>query len=71
MVSNLKAHGIKNNWRKYKMTIDLMIKMTMIVTILLGFVFPFTYFFKGNRNKKRYKKTLAANVVTVVAGFLI
>lgn len=53
------------------MTIDLMIKITMIATILLGFVFPLTYFFKGDRNKKRYKKTLAANVITIVAGFAI
>lgn len=71
MVLNSKAFGIKNNWRKYKMSIDLMIKITMVATILLGFVIPFTYFFKGNKNKKRYKNTLVANIVTVAAGFLI
>lgn len=53
------------------MNINIMIKITMVATILLGFVIPYTYFFKGNRNKKSYKKTLAANVVTVVGGFLI
>lgn len=53
------------------MNIELMIKITMVATILLGFVFPFAYFFKGERNKNRYKKTLAANVLTVATGFII
>src|SRR5699024_3586157 len=53
------------------MYIEFMIKITMVATNLLRFVFPFAYFFKGDTNRKRYKKTLAANVLTVATGFII
>lgn len=53
------------------MSIDLMIKLTMVATVLLGFVFPFIYFFNGNKNKKRYKNTLITNIGVVASGFLI
>lgn len=53
------------------MTIEMMIKLTMIATFVLGFVLPSIYFFTGERSKKRYKKTLFSNVGVVVAGIII
>lgn len=53
------------------MTISMLIKLTIALTFVLGFIFPAIYFFKGERNKKRYKKTLASNVVIIAAGILL
>ncbi|OYQ66777.1 ATP synthase subunit C [Aerococcus sp. 1KP-2016] len=53
------------------MNTELLIKLTMVATFVLGFVLPFGYFYKGQKTKDRYKKTLTTNIVFVVAGILI
>lgn len=53
------------------MNTELLIKITMVATFVLGFVLPFGYFYSGKKTKKRYKKTLTSNIVFVVAGILI
>ena len=53
------------------MTTELLIKLTMVATFVLGFVLPFGYFYTGKKTKNRYKKSLTTNLVFVVAGILI
>lgn len=53
------------------MNIDMMIKVTMIATMVLGFILPYSYFFLGEQTKKRYKKTFFTNLFFVVAGIVI
>lgn len=53
------------------MSIDMMIKLTMVATFILGFVIPFSYFFMGKQTKTRFKKTFYTNLFFVVAGIVI
>ena len=53
------------------MSTELLIKLTMVATFVLGFVLPFGYFYTGKKTKDRYKKSLTTNLVFVVAGILI
>ncbi|AMC01138.1 V-type ATP synthase subunit K [Aerococcus viridans] len=53
------------------MTTELLIKLTMVATFVLGFVLPFGYFYTGKKTRNRYKKSLTTNLVFVVAGILI
>lgn len=53
------------------MSIQLLIKVTFTLIFLLGFVFPGAYFFSGKKNKSRYKKSLATNILVITAGILI
>lgn len=40
------------------------IKITMIIALILTYVIPFGAYVKGEKNKGRYKKALALNVVS-------
>ncbi|MCI5775846.1 MAG: ATP synthase subunit C [Aerococcus sp.] len=53
------------------MNFDLMIRITMIAILVLGFVLPFGYYFLGQKNRNRYKKALTANVLAVFTGVLV
>ncbi|MCZ0717027.1 ATP synthase subunit C [Aerococcus kribbianus] len=53
------------------MTINVMIKLVMVATFVLGFVLPYGYFFAGKQTKTRYKKSFFTNIAFVVAGILI
>lgn len=48
-----------------------LIKSTMVITFILGFVAPFSYFFSGKRTKVRYKKALTSNITAVACGVVI
>ena len=39
------------------------IKLAIIAAFILSILLPFGYFMKGERNKKRYKRSIAANIV--------
>lgn len=49
----------------------LAVKITLILTLILSFIIPFGVFLLGERNKKRYKVSLAFNVFMFFATFLI
>lgn len=53
------------------MNFDVMIRLTMIATLVLGFVWPFGYYFLGKKSRNRYKNALTANVLAVFTGVLI
>ncbi len=42
----------------------MIIKITMIIALILTYVIPFGAYIKGEKNKGRYKKALALNVVS-------
>lgn len=51
-------------------------KLAVAAILILSIVVPFGYFFKGERTKKRYKRTIAANTALffgtfVAAGILV
>ena len=39
------------------------IKLAIIAAFILSILLPFGYFMQGERNKKRYKRSIAANIV--------
>lgn len=39
------------------------IKLVIIAAFILSILLPFGYFMQGERNRKRYKKSIAANIV--------
>lgn len=39
------------------------IKLAIIAAFMLSILLPFGYFMQGERNKKRYKRSIAANIV--------
>lgn len=43
---------------------EIAIRIALSVALLLGIVIPCAYFFHGEREKGRYKKALAGNVIT-------
>lgn len=52
------------------------IKLAIIATFILSVLLPFGYFLRGERNKKRYKRSIAANIVMffgviVIAGVML
>lgn len=47
------------------------IKLSLAAVLILSILVPFGYFFLGERNKKRYKRTIAMNAVTFFGAFLI
>lgn len=47
------------------------IKLLLIAAIVLGIILPFGYFLIGEKNKKRYKKAIGANVVFYFGAFAI
>ena len=40
----------------------LVTKLTLIVTLILSIIIPFGYYLIGEKNKKRFKKSLGVNV---------
>lgn len=56
---------------------NMIIQITTAIALILSIIVPFGYFFLGERNKKRYKKSLIANcfmffgvlLVATVVGF--
>ncbi|KXB36035.1 ATPase [Aerococcus christensenii] len=53
------------------MSISTLLKLTIALTFILGFVLPAGYYFFGQAGRERYKKTLAFNIFTVVCGIAI
>lgn len=47
------------------------IKLLLIAAIVLGIILPFGYYLIGEKNKKRYKKALGANVLLYFGCFVI
>lgn len=42
---------------------SMLVKVTLVITLVLSFMIPFGVYFLGERNKKRYKKSLGFNVL--------
>ena len=49
----------------------LTVKLLLIAALVLGIIIPFGYYLLGEKNKKRYKKTIAANVFFYFGAFVI
>lgn len=49
----------------------LTVKFLLIAALILSIIIPFGYFLIGEKNKKRYKMTLATNVFFFFGAFLI
>ncbi len=49
----------------------LTVKLLLIAALVLGIVIPFGYYLLGERSKKRYKRTIALNVVFYFGAFLL
>ena len=49
----------------------LTVKLLLIAALILSIIIPFGYFLIGEKNKKRYKKTLATNVFFFFGAFLV
>ena len=49
----------------------LTVKFLLIAALILSIIIPFGYFLIGEKNKKRYKKTLATNVFFFFGAFLV
>lgn len=47
------------------------IKITLLATFLLGFVFPFAYYYSGMKSRNRFKRTLTWNVFAVFGGIIV
>lgn len=49
----------------------LTVKLLLIAALVLGIIIPFGYYLLGEKNKNRYKKTIAANVFFYFGAFVI
>ncbi len=49
----------------------LTVKLLLIAALILSIIIPFGYFLIGEKNKKRYKRTLATNVFFFFGAFLV
>ena len=49
----------------------LTVKLLLIAALFLGIILPFGYFLLGEQTKKRYKRTLSANVFFYFGAFVI
>lgn len=49
----------------------LTIKLLLIAAIVLGIILPFGYYLIGQKNKRRYKRALGANVFLFFGCFII
>jgi len=49
----------------------LAVKLLLILALILSIILPFGYYLLGEKNKKRYKKALGANVFFYFGCFLI
>lgn len=50
---------------------NILIKITLLATFILGFVLPFAYYFLGMKSRSRYKRALIGNIAAVVTGIVI
>ena len=53
------------------MTLNTLIKITLLATFILGFVLPFAYYFFGAKSRSRYKRALVGNIAAVITGIVI
>ena len=42
---------------------SLTVKLLLVAALVLGIIIPFGYYLIGEKNKKRYKRALGANVL--------
>lgn len=49
----------------------LTVKLLLITALVLGIIIPFGYYLIGEKNKKRYKRALGANVFFYFGAFVI
>jgi V/A-type H+-transporting ATPase subunit K len=49
----------------------LVIKLILIIALILSIILPFGYYLIGEKNKKRYKKSLGVNVFFFFGAFVI
>lgn len=49
----------------------LTVKLLLITALVLGIIIPFGYYLLGERNKKRYKRAIGANVFFYFGAFVI
>lgn len=49
----------------------LTVKLLLIAALILSIIIPFGYFLIGEKDKKRYKRTLATNVFFFFGAFLV
>lgn len=49
----------------------LTVKLLLIAALIFSIIIPFGYFLIGEKNKKRYKRTLATNVFFFFGAFVI
>ncbi|MCI8709392.1 MAG: ATPase [Dorea sp.] len=49
----------------------LTVKVLLIAALMLSIIIPFGYFLIGEKNKKRYKRSLAVNVFFFFGAFLV
>ncbi len=49
----------------------LTVKLLLLAALMLGIVIPFGYFLLGKKSKKRYKRTIAANVIFYFGAFVV
>lgn len=50
---------------------NLVTKLTLIITLVLSIMIPFGYFLIGEKNKKRYKRAIGTNVFFFFGAFVI
>lgn len=49
----------------------MLIKITLVITLFLGFVVPFSYYFSGKKSRNRYKKSLTVNILSIFGGIVL
>lgn len=49
----------------------LTVKLLLIVTLVLSIIIPFGYYLIGEKNKKRYKRAIGANIFFYFGAFMI
>ena len=50
---------------------SLTVKLLLVAALVLGIIIPFGYYLIGEKNKKRYKRALGANVFFYFGAFVI
>ena len=50
---------------------SLTVKLLLVAALVLGIIIPFGYYLIGEKNKKRYKRALGANVLFYFGSFAI
>lgn len=50
---------------------SLAVKLLLVAALVLGIIIPFGYYLIGEKNKKRYKRALGANIFFYFGAFVI